>query len=71
MAQEREIDQLKTDIKTYMTMLQQVLKHLKTLQKYIHGQVQTTKDPTVIEQTNRQIRSIEKLSNEVKSSMKS
>ena len=33
--------------------------------------MQTTKDPTVIEQTNRQIRSIEKLSKEVHMSMKS
>ena len=54
-----------------MQMLQQVLKHFKTLLKYLHDQVKTTKDPTVIEQTNRQIRSIEKLSNEVKTSMKS
>lgn len=62
--------QLKSDIKTYMTMLQQVVKHLKTLLKYLHDQVNTTKDPTVIEQTNRQIRAIEKLSTEVRTSMK-
>ena len=51
-------------------MLKQVLKHLKTLRKYLHDQVTTTQDPNVIESTNRQIRSIEKLENEVKSSMK-
>ena len=38
-AQEREVGQLKSDIKTYMAMLQQVLKHLKTLLKYLHDQV--------------------------------
>lgn len=48
-SQEREVGQLKSDIKTYMIMLQQVFKHLKTLIKYLHDQVQTTKDPTVIE----------------------
>lgn len=69
-AQEREVGQLKSDIQTYMQILKQVLKHLKTLLKYLHDQVQTTRDPTVIEQTNRQIRSIEKLSSEVKTSMK-
>ena len=37
--QEREVTQLKSDIKTYMQMLQQVLKHLKTLLKYLHDQV--------------------------------
>lgn len=61
---------MKSDIKTYMAMLQQIVKHLKTLLKYLHDQVNTTKDPTVIEQTNRQIRAIEKLSSEVRTSMK-
>lgn len=69
-AQEREVGQLKSDIQSYMQILKQVVKHMKTLLKYLHDQVQTTKDPTVIEQTNRQIRSIEKLNNEVKHSMK-
>mmetsp|Transcript_20952 Transcript_20952/g.25746 ORF Transcript_20952/g.25746 Transcript_20952/m.25746 type:complete len:123 (-) Transcript_20952:951-1319(-) len=34
--QEREVGQLKSDIQTYMQMLKQVLKHLKTLLKYLH-----------------------------------
>ena len=52
-AQEREVGQLKSDIQTYMQILKQVLKHLKTLLKYLHDQVQTTQDPNVIESTNR------------------
>ena len=71
LTQDQKISQLKSDILQYMQMLKQVQKHLKTLMKYLHDQVQTTKDPNVIESTNRQIRSIEKLSNEVKQSMKS
>lgn len=51
-------------------MLQQVLKHLKTLVKYLSEQRQKTSDPTVIEQVNRQIKSIEKLRQEVKLSMR-
>ena len=70
MQKEKELTQLKSDIRTYMDMLSQVLKHFKTLLKYLHGQVQTTKDPTVIEQTNRQIRQIEKLKIDVKMSMR-
>ena len=38
-SQEREVGQLKTDIQTYMQMLKQVIKHMKTLRKYLHDQV--------------------------------
>lgn len=30
---------MKSDIQTYMQILKQVLKHLKTLLKYLHDQV--------------------------------
>ena len=35
-AQEREVGQLKSDIQSYMQILKQVVKHMKTLLKYLH-----------------------------------
>lgn len=43
---------------------------MKTLLKYLAEQVATTKDPNVIEHTNRQIRSIENLKADVKRTIK-
>jgi len=34
-------------------MLTKVMRHFKTLLKYLNDQVYTTKDPTVIEHTSR------------------
>lgn len=70
LGQEREMSVLRNEIGTYAEMLGQVSKHLRTLLKYLHGQVNTTKDPTVIEQANRQIRSIEKLRDNLKKSLR-
>lgn len=61
---------LEAEMKRYIGLLDQVQKHMKTLLKYLHEQVSTTKDPNVIEHTNRQIRSIENLKSDVKRTMK-
>lgn len=53
-----------------MGLLDKVQKHMKTLLKYLADQVATTKDPNVIEHTNRQIRSIENLKADVKFTIK-
>ena len=53
-----------------MDILTQVMKHFKTLLKSLHDAVQSAKDPTVIEHTNRQIRAINTLKAEVRRSMK-
>lgn len=53
-----------------MGLLDKVQKHMKTLLKYLAEQVATTKDPNVIEHTNRQIRSIENLKADVKRTIK-
>ena len=52
-------------------MLTKVMRHFKTLLKYLNDQVYTTKDPTVIEHTSRQIKAINALKTDVKQSMKS
>ena len=52
-AYESQISQLKGDVKEYMEMLTKVMRHFKTLLKYLNDQVYTTKDPTVIEHTSR------------------
>jgi len=51
-------------------MLSQVAKHLKTLIKYLRDIVAKTEDPVTIEQTQRQIKSIEKLNSDVKRAMR-
>jgi len=68
---ESQISQLKGDVKEYMDMLTKVMRHFKTLLKYLNDQVYTTKDPTVIEHTSRQIKAINALKTDVKQSMKS
>jgi hypothetical protein len=46
-------------------------KHLQTLVKYLSNIVAKTEDPVTIEQTQRQIKSIEKLLSDVKHVVKS
>ena len=67
---EQEVAQLKGDIHTYMDILTEVMKHFKTLLKTLHDQVSGAKDPTVIEHTNRQIRAINSLKQEVRRSIR-
>ena len=62
---------LKVDVNTYMEILSKVMRHFKTLLKYLNDQVHTAKDPTVIEHTNRQIKAINSLKTSVKMSIKS
>lgn len=49
-----------------MILLGQVSKHLQTLVKYLRDIVAKTEDPVTIEQTQRQIKSIEKVLSDVK-----
>lgn len=67
---DQEVAQLKGDIRTYMDILTEVMKHFKTLLKQLHDQVSSAKDPTVIEHTNRQIRAINSLKQEVRRSIR-
>ena len=54
-----------------MALFSQMAKHLQTLIKYLSNIVAKTEDPVTIEQTQRQIKSIEKLLSDVKHAVKS
>ena len=51
-------------------MLDKISKHLKTLVKYLRDIVTKSEDPVIIEQNQRQIKSIERLSSDVKKAMR-
>jgi len=70
LGKDKELAALKSDIESYVSMLGQVAKHLKTLTKYLRDCVQKTENPVMIEHTVRQIKSIERLHYDVKKAMK-
>ena len=63
---DKEITVLQNDLERFLDIMSQVDKHLKTLIKYLRNVVDTSRDPLIIEHTQKQIKNIERIHKDIK-----